>query len=144
MVSSSNRNIEEYGLGYNLGFAKIDTPYATIQRATSFFKILDDYIYLQLNREFNMNGLDVSQQENFAQTLDTTAQSQLYNSKLLLNSFGNYATTFVQAPIQFNPIIGKLDKLSFSWYDITGTIVNNLECEWSGAVQIVERVDIPR
>jgi hypothetical protein len=37
---------DDWGLGYNLGYAKEDTPYATIQRAPSFFKILDDYIYL--------------------------------------------------------------------------------------------------
>jgi hypothetical protein len=143
IVASSNREIEEYGLGYNLGFAQVDTPFNTIQRATSFFKILDDYIYLQLNPEFNMNKLDVSQQENFAQTLDSTAQSQIYNSKLLLNSFGSYSTTFVQSPVNFNPPVGRLDKLSFSWYDITGAIVNNSECEWSGVIQIVESVDIP-
>ena len=142
IVSSSNSGIEEYGLGYNLGFDPIDTPFNTVQRATSFFKILDDYIYLRMNPEFNMNRLDISQQENFAQTHDSTAQGQLYNCKLILNNFGTYATTLVQNPVNFNPPIGKLDKLSFSWYDITGTLIDNVECEWSGAIQIVEKVDV--
>jgi len=142
VMSSSNRGIQEYGLGYNLGFAPVDTDFNTVHRATSFFKILDDYIYMKMNPEFNMNRLDISQKENFAETHDTTAQAQLYNCKLILNNFGTYATTFVQNPVNFNPVIGKLDKLSFSWYDITGTIINNSECEWSGAIQIVEKVDV--
>jgi hypothetical protein len=142
IISSSNRGIEEYGLGYNLGFDPVDTEFNTIHRATSFFKILDDYIYLRMNPEFNMNRLDISQQENFAETHDTTAQGQLYNCKLILNNFGTYATTFVQNPVNFNPTIGKLDKLSFAWYDITGILINNVECEWSGAIQVVEKVDV--
>jgi hypothetical protein len=142
LISSSNRGVEEYGLGYNLGFPAIDTPFNTTQRAPSFFKILDDYIYLRLNPEFNMNRLDISKQENFAQTHDTTAQSQLYNCKLLLNNFGTYATTFVQNPVNFSPMIAKLDKLSFAWYDTNGVLINNLECDWSGAIQIVEKIDV--
>ena len=136
-------NLEQYGLGYNLGFPLADTSFNTVHRAKSFFKILDDYIYLQMNPEFNMNKMDVSMPENFAQTLDTTAQSGLYNSKLLLNNFGQYATTFVQSPVNFNPTLGKLDKLSFSWYDSNGNLLNNADCEWSGTIQIVEAVNIP-
>jgi hypothetical protein len=142
-VTSSNMNLEQYGLGYNLGFALADTTFNTVHRATSFFKILDDYIYLQLNPEFNMNKMDVSMPENFTQTLDTTAQSGLYNSKLLLNNFGQYATTFIQSPVNFNPTVGKLDKLSFSWYDLNGNILDNADCEWSGTIQIVEAVNTP-
>ena len=142
VMSASNRGIQEYGIGYNLGFDPVDTEFNTIHRATSFFKILDDYIYMRMNPEYNMNRLDISQRENFAETHDTTAQGQLYNCKLILNNFGTYATTLVQNPVNFNPPIGKLDKLSFSWYDITGTLINNVECEWSGAIQIVEKVDV--
>jgi hypothetical protein len=142
IVADSNRGIEEYGLGYNLGFAPVDTIFNTVQRADSFFKILDDYIYLKMNEEFNMNRLDIATKEDLAVTRDSTAQPNLYNCKLILNNFGTYATTFVQNPVNFNPIIGKLDKLTFSWYDITGQIINNDECEWSGAVQIVEKLDV--
>lgn len=138
----SNANKDAYGMGYNLGFTFQDTPFNTVHKATSFFKILDDYIYLQLNKEYNMNCMDISQPENFAQTLDTTAQSGLYNSKLLLNNFGSFATTFVQSPVLFNPPVGKLDKISFNWYDSTGNLLNNNDCEWSGAIQIVESVNI--
>ena len=138
---TQNTVTEQYGLGYNLGFALADTDFNTVHRATSFFKILDDYIYLQLNEEFNMNKMDISQPENFSRTLDATAQTGLYNSKLLLNTFGQYATTFIQNPVTFSPTIGKLDKLSFSWYDSKGTLINNTDCEWSGTIQITELIN---
>jgi len=142
IAQASNRTIEEYSIGYNLGFAQADTPFNTIQRAGSFFKILDDYIYMKMNDEYNMNRLDISRQEDFSVSHDTQAESRLYNCKLMLNNFGTYATTLVQNPVMFNPPIGKLDKLSFSWYDVTGAIINNSECEWSGAIQVVESVDL--
>jgi len=142
IAQASNRTIEEYSIGYNLGFAQTDTPFNTIQRAGSFFKILDDYIYMKMNDEYNMNRLDISRQEDFSVSHDTQAESRLYNCKLMLNNFGTYATTLVQNPVMFNPPIGKLDKLSFSWYDVTGAIINNSECEWSGAIQVVESMDL--
>jgi hypothetical protein len=142
VVADSNRNIDEYGLGYNLGYKQADTKFDTVHRADSFFKILDDYIYMKMNEEYDMNRLDITTKENLAITQDSTAQPNLYNCKLLLNNFGTYATTFVQNPVYFNPAIGKLDKLTFSWYDITGQIIDNSECEWSAAVQIVERLDV--
>ena len=140
-VDKVNAQSEQYGLGYNLGFALQDTDHNTVQRATSFFKILDDYIYLQLNPEFKMNRLDISQPENFARTQDTTAQSGVYNSKLILNNFGSFATTFVHSPVNFNPTVGKLDKLIFNWYNSAGVLLNNADCEWTGTVQIVEAVN---
>lgn len=142
VAQASNRTIEEYSMGYNLGFAQVDTGFNTNQRAGSFFKILDDYIYMKMNPEYNMNRLDISRQENLASSHDTQAESQLYNCKLILNNFGTYATTFVQNPVMFNPPIGKLDKLTFIWYDATGGVIDNAECEWSGGIQIVESMDI--
>jgi len=132
----------QYGLGYNLGYSFTDTPYITVQRATSFFKILDDYIYLKMNPEYNMNRLDISRHEDFSSTHDPVAESQLYNCRLLLNTFGTYSTTFIQNPVVFNPPIGRLDKLSFTWYDSNGNLIDNAECDWSASLQIVERTDV--
>jgi hypothetical protein len=142
IAQDSNRSIEEYGMGYNLGFVQADTSFNTAQRAGSFFKILDDYIFMKMNPELNMNRLDISRQENFAVTHDTQAETNLYNCKLMLNNFGTYATTLVQNTVTFNPPIGKLDKLSFSWYDTTGALIDNAECEWSGTIQIVESLEM--
>jgi hypothetical protein len=142
IIQASNRTIEEYGMGYNLGFFQKDTGFNTNQRAGSFFKILDDYIYMKMNPEHNMNRLDISRQEDYSVSHDTQAESRLYNCKLILNNFGTYATTLVQNPVLFNPPIGKLDKLIFAWYDKTGALINNDECEWSGSIQVVETVDV--
>ena len=140
-VDPVNAISEQYGLGYNLGFALEDTDHNTVQRATSFFKILDDYIYLRMNEEFNMNTMGISQQENYAQTRESTAQSGVYNAKLMLNNFGSFATTFVHSPVTFNPLVGKIDKVTFSWYNSSGVLINNADCEWSGSVKIVESVN---
>ena len=142
IMQASNRSIESYGMGYNLGFAPFDTPLNTLQRANSFFKIFDDYIYMKMNVEQNMNRLDISRQENYSVTRDPTAESQLYNCKLILNTFGSFATTLVQNPVTFNPPIGKLDKLSFSWYDVTGQLIDNDTCVWSASIQVTESVDL--
>ena len=133
---------DDWGLGYNLGYAKADTPYATIARAPSFFKILDDYIYLRLNVEYDMNKMDFGGKENLKETTDSTGQINGYNGKLLLNTFGNYAQTIIQNPIYFNPPILRLEKLTFQWFDTAGTLITNTECDWNTAIQFVE--DVPR
>jgi hypothetical protein len=129
---------DDWGLGYNLGYAKRDTSYASIHRAESFFKILDDYIYLKLNPEYDMNRMDFGGKENLSQTNEPTGSILGYNAKLLLNTFGNYAQTIIQNPVYFNPPLMRLDKLSFVWYDTAGTAIANAECEWNAAIQIVE------
>jgi hypothetical protein len=142
VMQASNRSIEAYGIGYNLGFAPFDTAFNTVQRANSFFKIFDDYIYMKMNVEQNMNRLDISRQENYSVSRAPTAESQLYNCKLILNTFGSFATTLVQNPVTFNPPIGKLDKLTFSWYDITGQLINNDTCVWSASIQVTETAEL--
>lgn len=132
---------DDWGLGYNLGYAKEDTPYATIQRAPSFFKILDDYIYLKLNVPYDMNRMDFGGKENIKETTESTGQVNGYNGKLLLNTFGSYAQTIIQNPVYFNPPILRLEKLTFQWFDTAGTLITNTECDWNAAIQLVE--DIP-
>ena len=135
---------DDWGLGYNLGFAKVDTPYSTVQRATSFFKILEDFIYLRLNQEFTMNRMDTCSREDLAITHEPTGATNQYAAKLLLAPFGNYATVLVQNPIAFNPVLTSLDRLSFQWVDTGNTTIDNAECEWNAVVQIQEQVTSPR
>ncbi len=131
---------DEWGMGWNLGYPKVDTPYNTIQRATSFYKILDDYIFLKLNREFTMNRMDASAKENLSITHEPRGQTNQFAAKLLLSGFGAYAQTMIQNPITFNPVLTSLDKLTFQWVDATDTQINNAECEWNAVVQINEQV----
>jgi hypothetical protein len=131
---------DEWGMGWNLGYPKLDTPYNTIQRANSFYKILDDYIFLKLNKEFTMNRMDASAKENLAVTHEPRGQTNQFAAKLLLSGFGAYAQTMIQNPITFNPVLTSMDKLTFQWVDATDTQINNAECEWNAVVQINEQV----
>ena len=130
-----------WGLGWNLGFNKIDTPFLTQQTASTFIRITDDYIYLRMNEEMDMNTIDTSEKEYINQSQDTFGQSSKYFAKLLLNTFGNYTTTFVQAPKIFNPVLGKLDKLHFQLVDQFGSIINNNDCEFTVTLQVEESID---
>jgi len=133
---------ENWGMGWNLGFAKADTSYETVQRGESFFKILDDFINLQMNREFDMNRMDTGAKENLAATLEPTGFTKAFHGKLLLAPFGSYAQTLVSNPITFYPPLGRMDKLTFTWVDVTGATINNADCEWNAVVQISEKKDM--
>jgi hypothetical protein len=131
-----------WGLGWNLGFEKDDTPYLTTQVGTNFFKILDDYINLKLNSEYDMNHVDTGYKENLKVSTETTGSLKSYYGKLLLNSFGSFSQTMISNPIVFQVPIPKIDKLTFTWFDNVGTTINNKDCEWTMVVQIVESLDI--
>jgi len=131
---------DEWGLGWNLGFEKEDTPYTTIQRATSFFKILDDFIYLKMNQELTMNRMDSSAPEDHSITTDATGQTNQYAAKLLLANFGSFAQTMIQNTISFNPPVTSIDRLTFQWVDANNIQINNTDCDWNAVVQITEQV----
>ena len=134
--------LEEWGIGWNLGFPKVDTSYLTRHTGSSFFKILDDYIYASLNEEFNFNRLDTTGPENLQQTRETTGLVGKYNMKLLLNTFGNYTQTAIMNPIAMNPPLGKLDRISFTLLDMNGNVLNNMDCEWNASLNITETLDV--
>jgi hypothetical protein len=133
---------DNWGLGWNLGFEKADTDYDTVHQGSSFFKILDDFINLQVNREFDMNRMDTGAKENLSQTLEPTGATKAFHAKLLLAPFGSYATTLVSNPISFYVPLGRMDKITFTWVDVTGATINNADCEWNAVIQIVEKKDI--
>lgn len=133
---------QEWGIGWNLGFGKKDYTDNTVYTAPSFFKILDDYIYLRINEEFQgMNNIDSTGKENLNETHESRGAINQYNGKLLLSAFGNYSQTMIKNPIYFNPPIGKLDRLKFTWMDSKGQVIDNIDCDWSLAVNITENVE---
>jgi len=134
---------EEWGIGWNLGFPKLDTPFLTRHTGDSFFKILEDYVFIKLNNEFHMNRIDTSGKENLAATREPTGGVSQYNTKLLLTTFGGYAQTAINNPIQFNPPLGKLDRISFQLMDTAGNVIDNAECEWNASLQITEQMEGP-
>jgi hypothetical protein len=140
-IPTSYQNLDEqWGIGWNLGFDKEDTPYNTVHNAQSFYKIFDDYIFLRLNEEQGMNRVDYTAREHLDKTLDPQGTIQTYYGKLILNSFGNYCTTFVGNPVEFNPTIGRLDKLQIQWLDSAGVALVNSDCEWNAAIRITENI----
>ena len=132
---------DKWGLGWNLGFDKIDTPYVTLSFASTFVRIVDDFIYLKLNSEFNINNLDLTYKENLAITRDTVGVESSYFGKLLLSPFGSYAQTFVQSNKAFPNAIPKMDKLSFSFYDSDNNQIINKDCEFNIVLEITEISD---
>jgi hypothetical protein len=134
--------LSAWGIGWNLGYAKEDTPYQTTHRGTSFFKIVDDYIGLRMSPEYDMNRVDMSSKETLSATQEPTGATKAFYGKLLLAPFGSYAQTLISNPITFLNPIGKLDRLTFQWIDNTGAILNNTDCEWNAVVQITESIEI--
>ena len=133
---------QEWGIGWNLGFDKKDYIDNTVYTAPSFFKILDDYIYLRINEEYQgMNNIDSTGKENLNETHESRGAINQYNGKLLLSAFGSYSQTMIKNPIAFNPPIGKLDRLKFTWMDSKGQVIDNTDCDWSLAINITERVE---
>ena len=129
---------DNWGLGWNLGYNKEDTTYDTTHVADSFYKILDDYINLKLNPEFDMNRMDTGAKENLSATNEPTGSIKAYYAKLLLASFGSYAQTIISNPITFQIPIPRIEKISFTWTDTLGNTIDNNDCEWNVVIQIVE------
>ena len=134
---------DAWGLGWNLGYAKSNTAMSTYQTAQSFFKIQDDYIYLKLNQEFNINGLDTGSKENYSMSREPTGSTKQYYCKLLLTGFGGNATTFIHNPITFSPPLNRITNLHFQWLDSKGVIIDNNDCDWSMTVTVSESYEIP-
>ena len=141
LIAPYTAAFDEWGLGWNLGFDKIDTTFATQQTAITFIRIIDDYIYLKMNNEVDMNTIDISEKEYLNRSQDTFGQSSRYFAKLLLNTFGNFSQTYIQSPKIFNPVLGKLDKFHFQWVDRFGNVIDNNDCEFNITLQVEESID---
>ena len=134
---------DNWGLGWNLGFSKKDTSVSTYQVAQSLYKILDDHIYLKLNEEFNINGMDAGAKENYETSREPTGSTKQYYCKLLLTGFGGNATTFIHNPITFNPPLNRITNLHFQWIDTNGLVINNNDCDWNMTVTLTEQYEVP-
>jgi hypothetical protein len=131
---------DEWGLGWNLGYAKKDTPYSTVATASNIFKIQQDFIYLQLNPEFNINRMDVGSKERYSTSREGSGNINQYYCKLLLTDFGGNANTFFHNPVTFNPPLGKVSRLNFQWVDSNGLALSNLDADWNMVINITENV----
>lgn len=129
---------DQWGLGWNLGFPKEDTVLSTVQSATTFYRIQQDYIYLRLNPEFNINRMDAGGKESYTTTREPTGTTNQYYCKLLLTSFGGNATTFIHNPVTFNPPLFRLTQMEFQWIDSQSNVITNIDAEWDMVVNLTE------
>jgi hypothetical protein len=85
--------------------------------------------------------LDVSNKEDLSQSRNTFGEKQKYYGKLLLNSFGSFSQTFVQSAKVYASSLGKLDKITFGWYDANHVLISNNDCEYNLVMEICEMID---
>lgn len=132
---------DEWGLGWNLGFAKEDSPFLTTLVSNTFIRIFEDFIYLKLNPEMNMNTMGVTAKEDLSLTHDTFGEERKYFAKILLNNFGGFCRAAVQMPKDFSPTLGKYELLSLQLVDRNGVQISNVDCDYDLVLQITEVVD---
>ena len=143
LVNPYKTQYDQWGLGWNLGFNKRDTEPSVSITSDTFIRIVQDYIYLQLNPEFNMNAIAVSGKEDKSMCLDSAGQESKYFSKIILNDFGSYCRTAVQMPISFNPVLGKYETLSCQLVDRNGNNISSVDCEYDFVLEVTEIVNGP-
>jgi len=136
---------------YRLGLGHTD--FNKINIYSTFFNITSsatNNILLQMNPEQSFNNLDISMNENYSISNETTGQVQLMCAKILLQGIGtgDISETAIQNPIVFDNPLGKLDRLIFKMYVDDPAItpmwlyfpfdigIN----EWNATFQIVEEV----
>jgi hypothetical protein len=144
LESPYDTQFDEWGLGWNLGFKKADTSFLTTHVSDTFIRITQDYIYLRLNPEMNLNTMGVSGKEDLSLTRDTFAEDQKYFAKILLNNFGGFCRAAVQMPKEFNPVLGKYDTISMQLVDRNGIQIANDDCDYDIVLEISEVVDAGR
>lgn len=143
----------DWGLGWNLGFGGPATTVVATDcsgstmycvTASCFPRLTTDYIYLRMSETEFMNSVDHTDVEDTAVSQDPTGQVSHYFAKLLLNDFGCYAQTMIESPKIFAPVLGRLDRLSFTWTDRAGRPLvgpDALSCDWHMTLRIVEIQD---
>jgi hypothetical protein len=138
--------VDGWGLGWNLGYPKADdTEPSTVHFAPSMYKIIDDFLYLRLNPEFNLNRMSAGTKENYNDSREPSGLTSYYYCKLLLNGYGQTATTFVHSPILLNPPITRMSKMSFQWLDARGNLLNipsATDSDWQMTVNIQENIKV--
>lgn len=134
----------DWGLGYNIGFNKVDTPSRTTITSDTFIRIVQNYIFLRISPELNLNTMGASGQEMLSECRDSAAQEAKFFSKILLNNFGSFTQTAVQRPKDFNPVLGKYETLTCQLTDKYGNQLNNIDCEYDFVLQIDELSNAPK
>lgn len=138
----------EWGLGWNLGFGgpPEDMTGEIKYMASHMPRLFDDYVFLRLNDAEKMNDVDHTSLENTALAQDSTGEVGDYFGKLLLNNFGCWAQTLIEAPKLFRPVLGRLERLNVDWLNRHGEALTGPDaatCDWHMTLRITELVEGP-
>jgi hypothetical protein len=141
-----NTQFDEWGLGWYLGFPKTTVPLAgprTYVTSDTFIRIVQNYIYLKLNAAYNITTLAVSGKENLSETLESQGQDTAYFTKVILNDFAAYCRAGVQLQKDFEPVLGKFEKITCQLVDKNGNQLSNTDCEFDATFSITELTNGP-
>ena len=136
-----------YRLGINFlnisNFNATSTIFGAI--STSNFNI-----FMQINDFQSFNNMDISMNENYAISNQTTGQIKLMAAKILLQGVatGEVSETAIQNPILFETPLGKLDKLELKIYADDDSLTPLWQFlpfdiginEWNATFQIDEQI----
>jgi len=137
--------IDEWGLGWYLGFKKADTyPPRVSVASDTFIAIIQNYIYLRLNPAYNINALAVSGKETLSDTRESAGQEAKYFSKILLNNFGSFSQAAVQLQKTFRPVVGQMETLQCQLVDKNGNQLVNADCEYDMTLNFTEVWQTPK
>jgi hypothetical protein len=138
--------VMEWGLGWTLGWMGPPAPLTSTNSYTApgAPRIPGrDYVYLQLNDTEHMNQIDHTGPESVSGSQNSAGQVGHYFGKLLLNDFGCYAQSFIEAPKQYNPVLPRLERLQIAWLDRHGVVLTGTDattCDWHMTIRITELV----
>ena len=138
----------DWGLGWNLGFggAPVNMAGGVKYIASHMPRLFDDYVFLRLNDAEKMNDVDHTSLENTALAQDSTGEVGDYFGKLLLNNFGCWAQTLIEAPKLFRPVLGRLERLNVDWLNRHGEPLTGPDaatCDWHMTLRVTELVEGP-
>jgi hypothetical protein len=137
--------IDQWGLGWYLGFKKADTfPPRVSVASDTFIAIVQNYIYLRLNPSYNINALAVSGKETLSDTRASAGQESKYFSKILLNNFGSFSQAAVQLQKTFKPVLGQMETLQCQLVDKNGNQLSSIDCEYDMTLNFTEVWQSPK
>ena len=106
-------------LTYRLGLTNVVPNTFNILSTISLFTSTTNMnFFMQINDEQGFNNLDITMNENYAITNDTTGQVKLMAAKILMGNVGDtgISQTLIQNPAVFENTLGKLDRLNIKIY----------------------------
>jgi hypothetical protein len=137
-------------LPYRLGILRFNTNFSIVSTFTEVVSTSFQNYLISINEEQGFNNMDISMNENYTISNETTGQVKYICAKILMANVdnSNISQALIQNPIVFDQPLGKLDRLSFKIYfdDAAVTpawlyVPSYLDVnEWNATFQIEEEI----